>query len=676
MHVTTCIIGSSVLCLTFWSSLFFCASFLFLGENIYCSEVEAVLISHPAVAQVAVFGVPNAVMGELVAAAVVMKTPAQLQLSAAGASSSASMLAAAAPAEVQRQLAEWCRARLAHYKVPSHVHVVEAMPITGSGKILKTVLRERFAAASDRPGQATSGQTLNPVQSKPQRQQSLRLGLAAEVAVNLSVQDQAAASVAAALAARTATGAAALMNLSDSGLVLTDSTSYVMLVQDVSTVQQQVQAALGKGARHLLLLSTAVLPARTMSALEALLRTHRAQAVLVLVDAIIGSSQLLAYILLDAARGMPVPTGILVSAQAQSQLAVAGISTSELAAAAAAALGSPTVMLGSGLSSNGTYIMLACDAASSALLQQVQHALDRGARHLVVLTGCELPQTVVGELRAILSAVGAILTFALLDADTACSSSALAYALLDAAESMPPVAAVLLPEATHTTTHAAPGAAHPITAGSQTTAGETAMADLIKSAIAELMGADAASSISLDDPLMSSGVNSTAAVALTTQLEVSLGTSLPPTLVFDYVTIRDMSAYLASTVAGGDSTGTPAGMAPGPAGALVVAPTAAAATAAAVSVPPAGSSAAAVELVAKAVQELVGSDVAIDPSAPLMSVGLNSTMAVALASSLEAALGNPVPPTLVSPPSACLVPLICSQLRIQLAVPMLAHDGA
>ena len=43
------------------------------GENVYCSEVEAALAAHPAVLQAAVFGLPNALLGELVAAAVVLK---------------------------------------------------------------------------------------------------------------------------------------------------------------------------------------------------------------------------------------------------------------------------------------------------------------------------------------------------------------------------------------------------------------------------------------------------------------------------------------------------------------------------------------------------------------------------------------------------------------------------
>lgn len=105
------------------------------GENVYCTEVEAVLHAHPDVAQAAVFGMPNTVMGELVAAAVVLRHGAN----------------AAAAGGVSGTLVQWCRARLAHYKVPAQVHVVEALPATGSGKVQKTALRERFAAVAGAP---------------------------------------------------------------------------------------------------------------------------------------------------------------------------------------------------------------------------------------------------------------------------------------------------------------------------------------------------------------------------------------------------------------------------------------------------------------------------------------------------------------------------------------------
>lgn len=83
------------------------------GENVYTTEVEAVLHQHPAVHHAAVFGIPNRVMGELVGAAVTIVQEHK----------------AAPPAA--RELIAWCRERLADYKVPAAVHIVEKLPTTG-----------------------------------------------------------------------------------------------------------------------------------------------------------------------------------------------------------------------------------------------------------------------------------------------------------------------------------------------------------------------------------------------------------------------------------------------------------------------------------------------------------------------------------------------------------------
>eukprot|EP00894_Picocystis_sp_ML_P004407 jgi/Pico_ML_1/54924/g61.t1 len=88
------------------------------GENVYCAEVEAALHEHPFVRQAAVIGVPNQVMGELVAAVLVVSEPV-----------------------TQADIVAFCRLRLSEYKVPYVVEFVDQMPTTGSGKILKTKLR-------------------------------------------------------------------------------------------------------------------------------------------------------------------------------------------------------------------------------------------------------------------------------------------------------------------------------------------------------------------------------------------------------------------------------------------------------------------------------------------------------------------------------------------------------
>jgi acyl-CoA synthetase (AMP-forming)/AMP-acid ligase II len=92
------------------------------GEKVYSTEVEHVLYEHPAVLEAAVFGIADALWGEVVAAAVVLRPGAH------------------ATAE---DLAGFCRARLGAFKVPKRFSFLAALPRTGSGKIRKRLLRER-----------------------------------------------------------------------------------------------------------------------------------------------------------------------------------------------------------------------------------------------------------------------------------------------------------------------------------------------------------------------------------------------------------------------------------------------------------------------------------------------------------------------------------------------------
>ena len=93
------------------------------GMNIYPAEIEATLERHPAVQEVAVFGIPSDEWGERVHAVVV---PRPGQVIAAD------------------ELAAFARAHLAGYKVPRSVSFADELPKTGSGKILKRALREPF----------------------------------------------------------------------------------------------------------------------------------------------------------------------------------------------------------------------------------------------------------------------------------------------------------------------------------------------------------------------------------------------------------------------------------------------------------------------------------------------------------------------------------------------------
>jgi acyl-CoA synthetase (AMP-forming)/AMP-acid ligase II len=94
------------------------------GENIAPAEVESILQGHSAVEEVAVLGLPSVEWGQIVAAAVVLRAGAQ-----------------ATPEE----LSEYCRSRLASFKKPEVIQVIEELPRNPLGKILRKELRERLA---------------------------------------------------------------------------------------------------------------------------------------------------------------------------------------------------------------------------------------------------------------------------------------------------------------------------------------------------------------------------------------------------------------------------------------------------------------------------------------------------------------------------------------------------
>jgi len=100
------------------------------GENVYPTEVEAALVQHPAIRDVAVIGRPDDRWGERVAAAVVLQTGAQ------------------ASAE---DLIAWSRDRLAGYKRPREIVFLQPdqMPRNATGKILHRSLREMFDTLSN-----------------------------------------------------------------------------------------------------------------------------------------------------------------------------------------------------------------------------------------------------------------------------------------------------------------------------------------------------------------------------------------------------------------------------------------------------------------------------------------------------------------------------------------------
>jgi fatty-acyl-CoA synthase len=93
------------------------------GENIYPREIEEFLHSHPKIADVQVVGVPDPRMGEELCAWIHL-----------------------APGEScnEEEIQNFCRGRIARYKIPRYVRFVEGFPLTASGKVQKFVIREQM----------------------------------------------------------------------------------------------------------------------------------------------------------------------------------------------------------------------------------------------------------------------------------------------------------------------------------------------------------------------------------------------------------------------------------------------------------------------------------------------------------------------------------------------------
>jgi acyl-CoA synthetase (AMP-forming)/AMP-acid ligase II len=99
------------------------------GENVYSTEVENVLYGHPAILECAVVGVPDPTWGEAVKAIVVLKPGCQT---------------------TGDEIVRFCKGRIAHYKAPKSIDFVETLPRTGSGKIHKKALREKYWEGMER----------------------------------------------------------------------------------------------------------------------------------------------------------------------------------------------------------------------------------------------------------------------------------------------------------------------------------------------------------------------------------------------------------------------------------------------------------------------------------------------------------------------------------------------
>lgn len=98
------------------------------GENVYTAEVESAVMQHPDVAQCAVIGIPSDEWGEAVHAVIVLVADRQPTL------------------EVIRK---HCKTIIAGYKCPSSIEIVDALPLSGAGKVLKTALRKKVGEGAN-----------------------------------------------------------------------------------------------------------------------------------------------------------------------------------------------------------------------------------------------------------------------------------------------------------------------------------------------------------------------------------------------------------------------------------------------------------------------------------------------------------------------------------------------
>ena len=317
----------------------------------------------------------------------------------------------------------------------------------------------------------------------------------------------------------------------------------------------------------------------------------------------------------------------------------------------------PTSTVASELSMHSTaYVSAAALTASSArdsLMQQVAAAaaevigddgispdeplMDAGLNSsaavqlvsvLEASTGLELPGTLAFDYPSIAEIADYLLTLHEPSLNTA-STAGTAQLPSTMAEGAPTASATLQSHAASAVVPAAAVASsssHP----DLTEAIATAVADVLG-----LQGAEA-SQLSLDSPLMDAGLSSTLAIQLTSQLEALLHKDLPGTLVFDYPTVRDIAAFVASlddtssacsrlqsaepaATAGGDLTSLRQDRLP--------------------------QAQALKRLVACLVTEITGD--AVDPNTPLMEAGLTSATAIQLTAALEETLGTDLPGTLV-----------------------------
>ena len=92
------------------------------GENVYPREIEEFLYTHPKISDVQVIGIPDPKYGEEIMAWIKVKPGEQV---------------------TEEEIREFCKGQIAHYKIPRRIKVVDAFPMTVTGKIQKFVMRKQ-----------------------------------------------------------------------------------------------------------------------------------------------------------------------------------------------------------------------------------------------------------------------------------------------------------------------------------------------------------------------------------------------------------------------------------------------------------------------------------------------------------------------------------------------------
>ncbi len=510
------------------------------GENVYTTEVEAVLHAHPAVHQAAVFGVPNRVMGELVAAAVTL-----VQCAGSG--------GVAPSAGLSKELIAWCKERLAEYKVPTAVHIIEKFPTTGSGKILKTELRKMFASGGGATGAAVpAGVAAAPLPATRPTKLSCK-----QLADKLSQHCGGSSDVAPVLchAVDAELG-------KDMGKDLLPDASYLILLTpddlkgDVAARMKSICNG-HNSVKHAVVVVLERPQPRVLAAFATVqneLGVHLALLHIPESEFHMGSSATIRTALAAAKAEMPPLAAVLYWKDEKE-------STPQQTAAAAAAAAAPTTATTvapvkkkpagpspdqvskrvlsalSGLVSTDAASRIAsgdplmASGVTSTLAVQLVSALESSF-------GTQLPGTLVFDYPSLPE----MTEFLVSELQTEVQVEAVAPSASVRGAALPVVSRHL------PFSSSPPPPSLQITKPSVTTSSKNIVSTITQQ-VGELVGR---ADVDPATPLMAAGVTSTLAVQLVSALEAALGTELPGTLVFDYPTVNEMADFVAELV-GADS---------------------------------------------------------------------------------------------------------------------------